>query len=167
MNETTLQRERQMKIWPTRRMSSTGSHETNSLRRKEMQNHRMFDVHEICNIDDVCQMTVAIKRESDTDNAPSESDNVVRLPRSENSFSEKIGRAPIRSSNVIFDSRILGNEAETCVKTRRLRAHWEHIEGVGLRCTWVEIPDDESGHESAAKADSRADTEPDSGTNAE
>jgi hypothetical protein len=126
-----------------------------------MQNHRMYGTYEICDIDDELRMTVAIKREKDPeyiDKVSRESNNVVRLPWRGNPVSKDIGRAFIGSSNGVTDSRIKSSDADRCVQKRRLRAHWEHIEGVGLRCTWIEEPEGESDATPEAQpgADSKA-----------
>src|ERR1700761_2210145 len=98
-----------------------------------MQNHRMYGTYEICETDDDFQITVAIKREKhpeDNNGVSPEGDNVVRLPWPENRVSENIGRAWRLRRNVVIDLRVKESVADPCVKKRRLRAHWEHIEGV-------------------------------------
>ncbi|HEY4353103.1 MAG TPA: hypothetical protein VGN31_17870 [Paraburkholderia sp.] len=140
-----------------------------------MQNHRMYSTYEICDTDDDFQMTVAIKKEKnpeDTNRVSRESDNVVRFPWRENPVSENIGRVWFARNSVVIDSRMNDGDADPCVKKRRLRAHWEHIEGVGLRCTWIEEPEGESnatpdGKTKADGVDSPDNAEPDSGADAE
>jgi hypothetical protein len=119
-----------------------------------MQNHRMYGTYEICDTDDEFQMTVAIKKEKDsknTDKVSRESDNVVRMPWHENLVSKDIGRAFSGNSSVVIGSRMKDRDADPCAHKRRLRAHWEHIEGVGLRCTWIEEPEGESDATPEAK----------------
>ncbi|QYD73130.1 hypothetical protein KZJ38_26070 [Paraburkholderia edwinii] len=145
-----------------------------------MQNHRMYGTCEICDTDDGFQMTVAIKREKDsknTDKVSRESDNIVRIPWHENLVSKDIGRAFIGNSSVVIGSRMKDRDADPCVQKRRLRAHWEHIEGVGLRCTWIEEPEGESdatpeaktgaGSKPDERGNSGAGTESDSNSDAE
>jgi hypothetical protein len=141
-----------------------------------MQNHRAYGTYGIGETDDEFQMTVAIKREKnpeDIDGVSRKGDNVVRLPWPENAVSENIGRAWRVSHGVVIDLRVKESDADPCVKKRRLRAHWEHIEGVGLRCTWIEEPEGESGAAPEAKTQATdntsnaAGTEPDPGTDAD
>jgi hypothetical protein len=145
-----------------------------------MQNHRMYGTYEICDADDEFQMTVAIKREKDsenTDKVSRENDNVVRLPRHENLVSKDIGRTLNGNSSVVIGSRVKDSDADPWVQKRRLRAHWEHIEGVGLRCTWIEEPEGESdatpeartvaGSQPGERGNGGAGTESDSDSDAE
>jgi hypothetical protein len=131
-----------------------------------MENHRMYGTYEIYDTDDKLQITVAIKKEKDRediDNISRENDNIVRLPWRENPISKDIGRASSGSNNVVLHPRMQRSDADPCVKKRRLRARWEHIEGVGLRCRWIEEPEGESDATPEARTEAR--TEANGGVN--
>jgi len=60
------------------------------------------------------------------------------------------------SNNAVIDSRMDGNDAGVRMKKPQLRAHREHIEGVGLRCTWIEEPESEFSGTREGEADDQA-----------
>lgn len=120
----------------------TGSDGVTLCGEKEMQNHRMYGTYEIYDTDDEFQMTVAIKKEADSENIDKDAreiDNVVRFPWRENPISQGTGRALISRDNASIDLRTPTRDADPCLKKRRLRAHWEHIEGVGLQLSLIHI----------------------------
>ncbi|CAB3748831.1 hypothetical protein [Paraburkholderia humisilvae] len=109
-----------------------------------MRNSRMYDL-----LDTYAgpEVTVAIKKEGDsgkTDQEPAAPDyNVIPLPQHVATLLKDIRRACESGSFADVDWRI-HCEAPAVVKAPHLRARWERIEGVGLRCTWVEQLDTES-----------------------
>jgi hypothetical protein len=142
-----------------------------------MQSGRMYEIRDTY---DALQ-TVAIKKEKDSEKADQTSlpngNNVIRLPQPASALLKDIRCASGSSHDDVADPQMKDGQnrhgsssgtADPCVKTRRLRAHWERIEGVGLRCTWTDEPDDESAAEADADVDNaasnHADTEePDAG----
>jgi hypothetical protein len=106
-----------------------------------MQNGRMYELFDTY---DKLDVSIAIKKESDAekaDPAPASVDcGVIPLPWHTNVSLKDIHRDP--GSPCSFDDVL-----PPCVKVRKLRARWERIEGVGLRCTWVEAPEAESDAE--------------------
>ena len=146
-----------------------------------MQNSRMYG---ISGTYDTLQTVQAVKKESDSekkDQVPESFDrNALRLPQQAGRLLRDIRRIPSTDWTAANDPRLKdGHDRpgssgdDRCLDEPgpRLRARWEHIEGVGLRCTWVEEQDDapDAGANDVRAGNRSTDLEPDaqSGTGAD
>ncbi|CAB3752320.1 hypothetical protein LMG29739_01510 [Paraburkholderia solisilvae] len=161
-----------------------------------MQNSRMYGISDTY---DTLQMMLAVKKESDAekkDQVPESFDrNTLRLPQQTGTLFKDIRGIPEADWIAANDPRGKGGQGrpgssgdDRCADKHgpRLHARWEHIEGVGLRCTWVDEEDDapdspdvpEAGAhdvhggnrtdlEPDARAGTGADTDPEANRNAD
>jgi hypothetical protein len=148
-------------------------------RRKEMQNSRMYGISDTY---DTLQIMLAVKKESDSekkDQVPEFFDrNALKLPQQTGTLLKDIRHIPATDWTAANDPRLKDGQGrpgssgdDRCADEHgpRLRARWEHVEGVGLRCTWVEEEDDvPDAGANDVRAGNRTDLEPDapSGTDA-
>ncbi|MFC0400257.1 hypothetical protein [Paraburkholderia rhizosphaerae] len=115
-------------------------------------------IHELFDTYDGLEVTVAIKKENDSgknDQEPaSRHGEIIPLSPHVSEWLKSIRWTSGLGSNNDVDWCIKSYAASD-VKERRLRARWERIEGVGLRCTWIEEPD--VGSDAAADTDAGRD----------
>lgn len=102
----------------------------------------------ICEQSDTYEVTAAVKKEIDNKNIQGYGKYSVNIVSKPKKLGSDVGPTGDRSwSNVVsitggaYQTRWSADSSGQSTKSSRIRAQWERIEGVGLRCTWVEGPD--------------------------